>query len=1577
MDYLEKQPLSQLSLDISLDRKLRRLIRRIKRKSLSDYYAQSWLETSFLQNSLHIIEKIFIISNLTTLLLKGLFGNKKVQITRSETFTIFNCLFREFTGKSLLSFFSEKFLLDPMDATMPQSIVPDLNVERVNPIERFLAGQFRDILVDTNYSHSFGFRGQSLTETLEFLNTKSTDFLSITESEFGQKFFRLGSILLCLPMLNSIGFTPSLVGIDPEHEKALRFDFQKVKGLSLPAVILEHATWLALKFSNMAIITKREGVQAGLNSLFVSRNDLMLFEQEYMWLRRNHSNFSCCSEMVKPDGTPDPFTLEAYFNRCQTALETLEGIMPAVKRDPYARNRLERCRYDILNYQSDCAAELRAGESRPFPYAIMLTGPPSVGKSTIKDVLFHQMHASDKVTGRFGIDYSPKLVYTYNSTDDFYSGFSTMHTSLLLDDVAQKHPDIIKQQGGDDLNDLIRIINSVPFMPNQAELNKKGKTPMRVRYVIGTTNTADLSAYYVFKCPAAVYRRMVFVACEVKPEYCEPGTTTLRGDLNNSRNMDLWNFIVSKYYLHGNEATVKYWNGNDFVGDQARINIEQLMLFIHKDLDKHWTQQERGKTATNSVCGSQVCEHNISTLICSRCMTAQSFVDENIFLNIISLVLLIPIILLLLISYLYLKIFPKRLVSRPILTLRVARKLLYYIPHTPFTYKIKYAKYIPAWLHNGLCSGYYYDLYDKIRGVKESIVSWYDNDFVQLWKYPVIVGFLGALVAIKTVNHLRNKIYGESYVDDETAVMPKPTKQELSSKNVWKQQIHLGDFPNKGRTIKEYDLYTEVSLNTVVLEARTKCNKQIKTNAFMLGGNIMVTVGHFIRNFDVDEIIMYRTQKDGSMTKIEFKVDDSNFYHDTVNDLLYFSHKKVVPSRDMLPYFIENIDTVHVQCPGKMPYIDVQDINEGISCIDVIRVTNKQRGTSYTHEGNVYDAKTCLFANVAQPTTYGMCGAPIIAVQGVNKFICGIHTAGNSSKNTLIRPITQQMIIDARNKLCATEFNDADDDIAYIANCDLTITPIHPLCPTNEMEGEYIKIGSHCLPRSAPRTHVDNSPICADVVEFYKDKGFDRILHTSPKQCKPKEAIKLAMTKAFENAKFLPSEIDFCVKGMTQEFLRCFTQEELDRIKPYPMSAAINGVDGIPYLERLNLSTSGGFGHSGPKKKMFSLVNSTDEHAVCYELTPELEEEIKYIHKQYDEHKVAKPVFKCSFKDEPISFEKAKMNKVRIFSASPVAFSIFARKYLLCIIREFVGHKRLSFEMAIGANAHGMDWDEIYHHVIRHGEDRCFAGDYKNFDKQMPPELILAAFEIIKNILRAAKWGEKDLNYVTGIAYDTAFPTMDLFGTLIQCYGNNPSGHILTTPINSLVNSLYMRLACRRILLRNNYNVTLDNTGVDFTRFKDVMSLVTYGDDNCGTTSSRYPCINHTTIQQALSEAGIIYTTDDKEAESKGLVHVSTITFLKRRFVFDTDLNRMAAPLVEDSLFKALTVWTYSKTICPKEQIAAVISSVNREYFFYGKEIFEDRHEFLWSLCNKYDVIEYLPGLKLESWQEIYDSMKV
>jgi hypothetical protein len=291
-----------------------------------------------------------------------------------------------------------------------------------------------------------------------------------------------------------------------------------------------------------------------------------------------------------------------------------------------------------------------------------------------------------------------------------------------------------------------------------------------------------------------------------------------------------------------------------------------------------------------------------------------------------------------------------------------------------------------------------------------------------------------------------------------------------------------------------------------------------------------------------------------------------------------------------------------------------------------------------------------------------------------------------------------------------------------------------------------------------------------------------------------------------------------------------------------------------------------------------------------------------------------------------------------------------------------IQHNKYIFESAPGTICQSIEWQQMYKYLTQHGKDRIVAGDYKSFDKKMSPKIILLAFEILKELAKeSGKYTSEELLVIDGIGIDTAFPFVEFNGDYVQFFGSNPSGHPLTVIINGLVNALYMRY-CYLIL----------NPEHESKSFRDNVSLMTYGDDNIMGVSNKAPWFNHTNIAEALAREEIVYTMADKEAESIPFINIKDASFLKRTWRFDNDVGAYLCPLDHDSIEKSLTVWTRSKTIVWQEQILSVIASACREYFFYGKEIYEEKAlMFRQLIANK--------GLEEWSWEGLipsHDSLK-
>jgi hypothetical protein len=359
--------------------------------------------------------------------------------------------------------------------------------------------------------------------------------------------------------------------------------------------------------------------------------------------------------------------------------------------------------------------------------------------------------------------------------------------------------------------------------------------------------------------------------------------------------------------------------------------------------------------------------------------------------------------------------------------------------------------------------------------------------------------------------------------------------------------------------------------------------------------------------------------------------------------------------------------------------------------------------------------------------------------------------------------------------------------------------------------------------------------------------------------------------------------------------------------------------------------------------------------------SPEIMTRVDEIITGYENGQRYSPVFCAHLKDEATKYAKIKSGKTRVFTGAPFDWSFVVRKYLLSVIR-LVQKNRFVFESGPGTNCHSTQWGEIRDYLTQHGENRMVAGDYASFDKSMPPTIILAAFDVIRSLCEEAGYTADELRVVQGIAEDTAFPVVDFNGDLMEFYGSNPSGHPLTVIINGLANALYMRY-CYAIL---------SPTG-NCDGFKQHVSLMTYGDDNIMGVSTDAPFFSHTTIQEVLSKVGIKYTIADKETASKPYIHISECSFLKRTWRWDEDVKAHLCPLEEDSINKSLTVWCASKTITAKAQAVATMSSASAEYFFYGKNTFEQKRAMFLEVIQEIEAEAYVEPTSFPTYQELHD----
>jgi len=406
---------------------------------------------------------------------------------------------------------------------------------------------------------------------------------------------------------------------------------------------------------------------------------------------------------------------------------------------------------------------------------------------------------------------------------------------------------------------------------------------------------------------------------------------------------------------------------------------------------------------------------------------------------------------------------------------------------------------------------------------------------------------------------------------------------------------------------------------------------------------------------------------------------------------------------------------------------------------------------------------------------------------------------------------------------------------------------------------------------------------------------------------------------------------------------------------------AINGIPGVVFVDKLNRTTSMGFPWN-KTKKAFEIENPTERYPDGIRYSDEIMDRCKGIESCYRRGQRANPVFKEHLKDEARPLEKCRRGDTRVFTGGPGDWAIVVRKFTLSFVR-IVQLEKYIFMSAPGTVTQSVEWDDIFRYFVASGNSKWIFGDYSKFDKRMGPEWIIAAFSVIIAVHRAAGWPEEDLTVLRCIAEDIAYNHVNFLGALIEFYGSNPSGHPLTVIVNCFVNVLYAMYA----YLSCNPDRTISS-------FWDHVRLMTYGDDNGMSVSDHVPWFNHISISECLREIGVIYTTPSKEAITRPYMDRDEISFLKRSWRFDKDLGRYVAPLEEDSILKSLTVWIPSSEVCAEKQMIDIISSAVREYFWYGRGIFEIRRKYFINLVAGSPMELYVQKSTFPTYQELVDA---
>ena len=1297
-----------------------------------------------------------------------------------------------------------------------------------------------------------------------------------------------------------------------------------------------------------------------------------------------------------------------YFKFVATMKECIEeghSIVKFASRELKHELRAARVMlHEILLIEASVLTKKSAQQERRAPFAVLIHGQSSVAKSMFQKMLFFYY-------GKLmGLPTTDDYKYVRNPADQYWSGFSSQAWCIQMDDIGFLNP--AKATEDLSLTELIAIVNNVPLVPNQADLADKGKTPVRARCVLASSNAKHLNASAYFFCPLAVQRRLPWViTVEPRPEFSRADAScmidpTKMTSLDNDW-PDFWNISVDKVIPGGKAGErdmAKFENVKKFSNTQDFLD---WFGPVCKDFDRI-----QGKAMNDDVVMStfelcQVCNRTTGRCVCARGLDVEAIgevvLPEGVTFG---------------------EDFYERFVDGPFVEYRqyscvedtymcsitVSRdgvELRSYVSPAKVVVRVEAPVEVQA-----TSSVDYADLLNEVvvrqRASSSdnqerfvcSIITWFLSAYIRFaivrcisdwlishWAIRVLVRravtnyipprmmarqfftFLGVLservfmskrwrkvilgVGVLTVSWVAYKRVCNWNVQGGKMSVPDDHFRKNEKENVWKRDDYqvttfdVDPISLNWKSLTVDQITSKIRRNTARIFV-SDGKQQIPGNAFCVGGHLWVTNNHILPNIDGDISIDFRVDPvgQGVSRNVKFTLEQSQIYRETGSDLAYFEILAVDARADLRKLIAR--DTLDGVCRAK--YIG---LNRDCSPKDVdVRGVHSTFAYCESHDRTY----TYWRGEVEEDTVNGDCGTPMVSL-GPHVAILGLHQLGGSRKIAFAVKLTQGSLNRAQDFFVRPVVQAGVPKISCSVNKKV-LGPVGHKSPLRWLTtGSITTFGTFIGYQVRSRSKVC-STLCGDYIKSVRDW---QIPFGRP-DLKDWRPWHLAYKDVVEQQNILKTSIlKKAVDGYVADVCAGLSEDDKENLRIISDHAAINGIAGVQYIDKMNFNSSMGepFNKS---KKWFVEPAPTESQPTAKVFTPEVMERAADIERRYRSGVRACPVFSGQLKDEARAESKIALGKIRVFTGAPVDWSLVVRKYLLSFVK-VVQENRLLFEAAPGCVTQSLEWEQFRDYLVQHGVDQIVAGDYGKFDKKMTAQMILAAFDAIIAILKFAGWSAEDLLVVYGIAEDTAFSFVNCNGDLVMLYGSNPSGHPLTVIINSVVNALYMRYCF--IVLSEDKQCTL---------FKKFVSLMTYGDDNVMGVCKSIPWFNHTAIVEVLKSIGVEYTMADKESKSVPYININDVSFLKRSWRWDEDVKAYLCPLEEQSIHKMLCINIPSGTISAEAQMIAEMNSAVREWFFYGRERFEKERAFLLEVIDKFGLRPEYNLTPFPVWEELRDT---
>jgi hypothetical protein len=439
--------------------------------------------------------------------------------------------------------------------------------------------------------------------------------------------------------------------------------------------------------------------------------------------------------------------------------------------------------------------------------------------------------------------------------------------------------------------------------------------------------------------------------------------------------------------------------------------------------------------------------------------------------------------------------------------------------------------------------------------------------------------------------------------------------------------------------------------------------------------------------------------------------------------------------------------------------------------------------------------------------------------------------------------------------------------------------------------------------------------------------------------------IKDVAKKSFVIQKHIPiDEIKFCERVM-ELIIPKFSKLEKD-------SDIIKGIVG---LNKINKDSSNGYGMKSGKE---SYININDGMFV-----KEYKDELDLVKQDIldGNFDLTKWVAVEQLKDETRPLNK----DPRTFRILTLTKLILDREYFSELVVK-LKEDRWTNGIMIGINPY-KEWLTLYNKLISF--DNVFDGDVSKWDGCMNSQMQQVCVDVI---VKAFEGNSMDRTIMEFLLRNVTENFILVNDDLYKTTHSMPSGCFLTAVFNSLVNIGYIACAYYRVNKLKNVEVN------SMSFWKHVFPGV-YGDDQivgCSKDSNLDAII----MRDFFKSLGMDYTSATKDIISSPYGTINDVSFLKRKFRYDSDLLTIVCPLDTSTIYSSLS-WVDSKKIM-RDVLFDKINAFQREIFLWGRETYLQQCEVVFNMCEKEDIkflkldYSYLKNLYIFDREEFIVGLK-